>query len=159
PAAVPRLRREPIRHRHRVGRRRRVRLLVALSWIPTDEFSRVLAGVTDRHDRIRAFATMCRINVLYMVARAGSGHLGASLSAADIVGYLFLAELRGPFDESGDVYFSSKGHDVPGLYAALVGLRRLPESLLHRLRRIDGLPGHPDVGTPHVAANTGSLGM
>src|SRR4030095_7706720 len=31
--------------------------------------------------------------------------------------------------------------------------------LLHRLRRLGGLPGHPDVETPFIAANTGSLGM
>jgi transketolase len=58
-----------------------------------------------------------------------------------------------------DVFFSSKGHDAPGYYALLIGLGRLDQSLVHGLRRLGGLPGHPDVGTPGVAANTGSLGM
>jgi transketolase len=30
---------------------------------------------------------------------------------------------------------------------------------VHKLRRINGLPGHPDVGTPGIVTNTGSLGM
>jgi transketolase len=102
---------------------------------------------------------MSRINALYMIARAGSGHIGSSFSAADIVSWLFLEELREPFSGHGDVYFSSKGHDAPGLYAALIGLGQLDEDLLHRLRRIGGLPGHPDVRTPHMPFNTGSLGM
>ncbi|MEN3308450.1 MAG: transketolase [Micromonosporaceae bacterium] len=130
-----------------------------LSWVPASEFGRVLAGIVDRRDRCAAFATLSRINTLYMIMRAGSGHIGSSFSAADIVTWLLLAELRAPFTPDGDVYFSSKGHDAPGLYAALIGLGRLDDDLVHRLRRLDGLPGHPDVGTPHTMFNTGSLGM
>ncbi len=59
-----------------------------------------------------------------------------------------------------DRYFSSKGHDAPGLYAVLIGLGRLDFELIHGLRRLGGLPGHPDVAaTPEVVTNTGSLGM
>jgi transketolase len=104
---------------------------------------------------VGAFADACRINVLYMVARAGSGHLGTSFSSLDIVSWLHLHVLR-----EGDRYFSSKGHDAPALYAVLIGLGRLDFDLLHRLRRLGGLPGHPDVGvTPEVTTSTGSLGM
>ena len=132
---------------------------LTLSWVPRAEFDRVLAGIDDVHDRCHAFATLCRLNTLYMIRLAGSGHVGSSFSAADVVSWLLLAELRDPFGEGGDVYFSSKGHDVPGLYAALIGLGQLDEDLLHRLRRLGGLPGHPDVATPHMPFNTGSLGM
>ncbi|WP_067479136.1 1-deoxy-D-xylulose-5-phosphate synthase N-terminal domain-containing protein [Actinomadura hibisca] len=125
-----------------------------LHWLPTAEFERVLGGITDRHDRLRAFSALSRINTLYMVMRAGSGHLGSSFSAADLVTWLLLEETGGD-----DVFFSSKGHDAPGLYAALIGLGKLDESLVHRLRRLGGLPGHPDVRTPHMPFNTGSLGM
>ena len=59
-----------------------------------------------------------------------------------------------------DRYFSSKGHDAPGLYAILIGLGRLPFDKLFALRTLGGLPGHPDVlTTPEVVTNTGSLGM
>ncbi|MEU3076140.1 transketolase C-terminal domain-containing protein [Streptomyces laurentii] len=131
----------------------------SLAWIPRTEFDRVLGGVGDPYDRALAFAALSRINTLYMISRAGSGHIGSSFSAADVVGWLLLEELDRPFEADGDVYFSSKGHDAPGLYAALIALGRLDEDLLHRLRRIDGLPGHPDVGTPGMPFNTGSLGM
>ncbi len=58
-----------------------------------------------------------------------------------------------------DVFFSSKGHDVPGLYAALYALGVISQEQLLRLRRLGGLDGHPDVGTPGIEANSGSLGM
>ena len=41
----------------------------------------------------------------------------------------------------------------------LIGLGLLDEDLLHQLRRLKGLPGHPHIETPYVQANTGSLGM
>ena len=56
-------------------------------------------------------------------------------------------------------FFSSKGHDSPALYSILIGLGKLDFNLLHKLRRLGGLPGHPDVGTPNIVTNTGSLGM
>src|SRR5215204_5295487 len=89
-----------------------------------------------------------------MIANAGSGHIGSSFSCMDVVSWLYLNEL-GP----EDAYFSSKGHDVPALYSVLIGLGRLPFEKLHQLRRMDGLPGHPDVNTPGIVTNTGSLGM
>jgi len=131
----------------------------SLRWIPVAQTRRVLEGIDDPVERTRAFAAITRVNILYMVSRAGSGHLGSSLSAADVVSWLLLHELRDPGTDHGDLYFSSKGHDAPGLYAALIGLGLLDEPLLHTLRRIDGLPGHPDVHTPHMPFNTGSLGM
>jgi transketolase len=127
--------------------------------VPVREYERVLAAFPGGVERTRAFAALTRINTLYMVMRAGSGHLGSSFSACDVVSHLLLHELRDPFDVDGDVYFSSKGHDAPSLYAAMIGLGRLPEDLLHRLRRLGGLPGHPDVHTPFTPFNTGSLGM
>ena len=130
-----------------------------LRWVPVAEIRRVLDGIDDPVARTRAFSALTRINILYMVARAGSGHLGSSMSAADVVSWLLLYELREPAAAHGDLYFSSKGHDAPGLYAAMIGLGMLDEELVHALRRIGGLPGHPDVHTPHMPFNTGSLGM
>jgi transketolase len=130
-----------------------------LVFLPQREFQRVL-GISERIERAFLFADCCRLNALSMIAQAGSGHIGSTFSSLDIVSWLLLEELDdgGP-GKAKDLYFSSKGHDVPGLYAALTGLGRLPFESLHRLRRLGGLPGHPDVGTPGVVANTGSLGM
>jgi transketolase len=125
-----------------------------LFYLPQGEFARVRAGVDDKHRRAAIFADMCRINTLYMVARAGSGHLGSSFSALDIVSWLHLEEMK-----PGDRFFSSKGHDAPGLYSVLLALGKLDFQMLHKLRRRGGLPGHPDIGTPQMVTNTGSLGM
>ncbi|MBA3659359.1 MAG: transketolase [Gemmatimonadales bacterium] len=127
------------------------------------ELDRVLALPIPPADRVRLFAACARLNTLYMIARAGSGHIGSSFSSLDIVSWLYLEEMRGVrADDAGadrDVFFSSKGHDVPGLYAVLLGLGLLPFDQVHELRRLGGLPGHPDVGTPGMATNTGPLGM
>ena len=125
-----------------------------LSYLPDSEFRRILSASIPKENRAAIFSDMCRLNTLYMIARAGSGHIGSSFSSLDIISWLLLEEMR-----EGDIYFSSKGHDAPGYYAALVGLGRLNFDLIHKLRRIDGLPGHPDIGTPGVVTNTGSLGM
>ena len=129
-----------------------------LKYIPLSEFNRIRGICEDPLVTTALFAKLARINALYMIARAGSGHIGSSFSSLDIVSWLFLNELRcQPMEE--DIYFSSKGHDAPGLYAVLTGTGRLPFALVHRLRRVGGLPGHPDVHTEGIETNTGSLGM
>ncbi len=126
-----------------------------LRYIPKAELDRIRTLDGDRHERAAAFADACRLNVLYMVERVGSGHLGTTFSSLDIVSWLHLEVLG-----DGDRYFSSKGHDAPGLYAVLTALGELDFELNHQLRRLNGLPGHPDVAaTPEVVTSTGSLGM
>jgi transketolase len=97
------------------------------------------------------------------VKRAGSGHLGSTFSSLDLVAHLLWEELNvtevGFDSPDRDVFFSSKGHDVPGLYAALNALGVIPTERLLGLRRLGGLDGHPDVGVPGIEANSGSLGM
>ena len=131
-------------------------MAVTLQLIPRAEFER--AG-----DDLALLADMCRANTLTAVKRAGSGHLGSSFSALDVVVHLLWRELNvagvGWDDPERDVFFSSKGHDVPGLYAALYALGVIPAERLLRLRRLGGLDGHPDVGIPGIEANSGSLGM
>ena len=133
----------------------------SLRYIPLDMIRRVRQAVADPIARAEILADICRVNTLYMIMAAGSGHIGSSFSSLDIVTWLWIEELRHPnSNEPGsDTYFSSKGHDAPGLYALLIALEQLDFDLIHRLRRLHGLPGHPDVATPHIVANTGSLGM
>ena len=129
-----------------------------LTLIPREEFERA-RPLGD----LGLLADMCRANTLVAVKRAGSGHLGSSFSAMDIVVHLLYAELNtvelGFDDPDRDIYFSSKGHDVPGFYAVLHSRGVLPPERLLRLRRLGGLDGHPDVGVPGIEANSGSLGM
>jgi transketolase len=132
--------------------------VAGLTLIPREEFERARAL-----DDLALVADMCRANALVAVKRAGSGHLGSSFSALDLVVHLLWRELNvaelGWQHPDRDVFFSSKGHDVPGLYAALHALGVVPTGRLLRLRRLGGLDGHPDVGVPGIEANSGSLGM
>jgi transketolase len=125
-----------------------------LTYIPYGELRRLRELPIPRAEVCGIFADACRLNTLSMIMEAGSGHIGSSFSAMDIVAWLHLFELQ-----SDDVYFSSKGHDAPGLYSVLAGTGALGHEMLRKLRRLDGLPGHPDVGTPGMSFNTGSLGM
>ena len=132
-----------------------------LRYVPVSEFRRVLDAKADAALRTEAFAALARINTLYMIAGAWSGHIGTSFSSLEIMCWLFLNELRDLDRGPGecDLFFSSKGHDAPALYSILIGLGLLPGEKLHQLRRLRGLPGHPHVETPYIQANTGSLGM
>jgi transketolase len=134
-----------------------------LYYVPFKEFARIRALPVPPVEKTAIFAALCRINTLYMIARAGSGHIGSSFSSMDIMSWLQLNELRTPSEGSStsprDIFFSSKGHDAPGLYNTWIGMGKLDFELIHQLRRLNGLPGHPDVSTPNVVTNTGSLGM
>jgi len=134
-----------------------------LRLVPQSELDRLRAADADRDATLALLADACRLNALVAVKQAGSGHLGSTFSALDVVVHLLFAELdaaeRGFDDPDRDVFFSSKGHDVPGLYAALFALGVVPRERLLRLRRLGGLDGHPDVGVPGIEASSGSLGM
>ena len=131
--------------------------------IPIEEFQRVREAKIDRYDKLALLADMCRLNALDSVKRAGSGHLGSSLSSLDIVTLLYYSEMNttelGIEHPDRDIYFSSKGHDAPGFYAVLYSLGILPRDKFVNLRRLGGTHGHPDVSLPGVEANSGSLGM
>ena len=131
--------------------------------IPVQEFERVRASSAEKYEKLTLLSDMCRANTLASVKLAGSGHLGSSFSSLDIVTLLYYSEMNtaqlGVSHPDRDIYFSSKGHDAPGQYAVLFSLGILPKEKFLKLRRLDGTYGHPDVGTPGMEANTGSLGM
>jgi transketolase len=136
--------------------------VTSVRFVPPAESNRIRSGIEDRYARSRALADAARINTLSMIEYAGSGHVGTSFSAMDVLTWLWTEVLVDPGAQAaggGDRYFSSKGHDVPGLYALLIGLGKLDATCLTGLRRLDGLPGHPDVSIPYMIVNTGSLGM
>ena len=127
-----------------------------LYYAAVDEFERLKNLKAPLADRISLYANLARLNTLYMIANAGSGHIGSSFSSLDILSCLYLSEMDKAMN---DVFFSSKGHDAPGLYSVLIAEGVLPADKLHALRRLGGLPGHPDVTITGMATNTGSLGM
>lgn len=131
--------------------------------IPVSEFQRVRGLPIGQHEQLVLIADLCRANTLAAVKRAGSGHLGSSFSAMEIVVWLYYRHMNtakvGWDSPDRDIYFSSKGHDVPGLYAVLYSLGAISKEQFIRLRRLGGLDGHPDVGIRGIEANSGSLGM
>ena len=133
-----------------------------LSYAAPAAIDAVRRASADPIERAALLADVCRLNTLYMIMQAGSGHIGSSFSSTDLITWLWTEELAETNSgaPNADIYFSSKGHDAPALYSLLIALGKLDFDLLHKLRRLGGLPGHPDVETtPFIATNTGSLGM
>ena len=131
--------------------------------IPKNEFQRIHSAELAKHEKLALIGDMCRANALATVKRAGSDHLGSSFSSLDIVTFLYCSEMNTldlGFDHPDrDIYFSSKGHDVPGHYAVLYSLGIVPRERFINLRRLGGTHGHPDLSVPGIEVNSGSLGM
>ena len=114
---------------------------------------------------LRVAACRVRLGILEGVYSAASGHPGGSLSAADVITYLYFRRMRiDPADpqwEARDRFVLSKGHAVPALYAALANRGFFPVEELKTLRRIGSrLQGHPNMNlVPGVDMSTGSLGQ
>ncbi|GAA4605117.1 transketolase [Actinoallomurus liliacearum] len=112
--------------------------------------------------RIARLSTRCRLVLLEMIHRAGSGHAGSSLSCTDIIGVLKFDQMDRRADRStGDVFVLSKGHAVPAWYAALIVDGDLPAEEVGTLRALDSrLQGHPDrTRLGLVDVSTGALGQ
>ena len=116
-------------------------------------------------DALKEKARILRIEILKMLATAGSGHTGGSLSAADIVAALYFYKMRhkpgDPKWSGRDRFILSKGHAAPVLYAALALSGYFNKGLLKTLRRLGSpLQGHPcSKLLPGVEISTGSLGQ
>ena len=109
-------------------------------------------------------ANLIRNDVLDMLKFAGSGHLGGSFSAAEILSVLFNHELK--IDASNanwserDRFILSKGHGNPGLYAILCQKGFFSKDEYQKLRKINGiLQGHPERITPGIEYIAGFLGQ
>ena len=105
-----------------------------------------------------------RRSIISMLAKAGSGHPGGSLSAADLITALYFAVLRhnakDPAWPGRDRFHLSKGHCCPLWYAVLAEAGYFPKEKLFTLRQLGSLlQGHPDKRTPGVDVASGSLGQ
>ena len=109
-------------------------------------------------------ANLIRNDVLDMLKLAGSGHLGGSFSAAEILSVLFNHELKidasNPNWSERDRFILSKGHSNPGLYAILCQKGFFSRDEYQKLRKINSiLQGHPERITPGVEYIAGFLGQ
>jgi transketolase len=109
-------------------------------------------------------AKQIRRLIVRMLAKAGSGHPGGSLSATDLITALYFSVLRHNPQEPNwpdrDRFHMSKGHCCPLWYAALAESGYFPLDQLWTLRQLGSiLQGHPDRRTPGVDVASGSLGQ
>ena len=106
-----------------------------------------------------------RKGIVTAVHAAKAGHPGGSLSAADIMTYLYFEEMnidpKDPKKEDRDRFVLSKGHTAPGLYSVLANRGYFPVEDLTTLRKLGSyLQGHPCMQeTPGVDMSSGSLGQ
>jgi transketolase len=123
------------------------------------------AGVFSSSEDLKDVAKRLRRHIVTMIARAGSGHPGGSLSAVEIVTALYWRVLRhkpaDPAWPDRDRFVLSKGHAAPVLYAALAECGYFPVAELMTLRQLGSrLQGHADrTHTPGVEMSSGSLGQ
>ena len=109
-------------------------------------------------------AKQIRRLIVQMLAKAGSGHPGGSLSAADLITALYFSVMRikplEPHWPERDRFHLSKGHCCPLWYAVLAEAGYFPIEKLWTLRQLGSiLQGHPDRRTPGVEVASGSLGQ
>ena len=111
-------------------------------------------------------AKAVRRQIIQMIAAAGSGHPGGSLSMVEILLVLYTHFLRhkkpdDPDWEDRDRFILSKGHGVPALYAVLAEFGYVAKKELRTLRKLGSrLQGHPDKRfLPILEASSGSVGQ
>ncbi len=120
--------------------------------------------MTKKIQLLKNKANEIRKLIIKMLACAGSGHPGGSLSATDIITCLYFEIMRhdsgNPNLENRDKFHLSKGHCCPAVYAALSLSGYFPVDELMKLRKLGALlQGHPDSRIPGIEVSSGSLGQ
>jgi transketolase len=113
-----------------------------------------------------------RMLAIQGIAEAGSGHPGASFSAAEIMGTLYFRKMNHspskPDWQERDYFINSKAHSAPGYYATLAVSGYFPAEEIKTLRKLGSrLQGHPvryserqrDHSVPGVEYSGGSEGI
>lgn len=113
---------------------------------------------------LREKARRIRCDALWMAHLSNTGHVGGSLSCADIVATLYFGIMRlrpeDPHWPDRDRFIMSKGHCCSAWYSALAERGYFPREELPTYRKLGSrLQGHPELGkTPGVEMTAGSLG-
>ena len=116
-------------------------------------------------DYLQAKARAIRREIVAMVYRAKSGHLGGSLGSTDLIVALYYHLMKHnpqmPDWPHRDRFILSKGHCTPVIYAILADCGYFPKEDLLTFRRPGShLQGHPyQPKTPGIEASTGTLGL
>jgi transketolase len=117
----------------------------------------------DKRSELQAFALKVRERIIPMSTDGGC-FLGASLSAVDVLTYLYSEFLTIDHstlkDPKRDYLFLSKGHDVPALYGIFAELGWIENKrLANHLSTSDHIYWHPNREIPGVEFHAGSLGQ
>jgi transketolase len=98
---------------------------------------------------------ICSVRMLAIqgIAEAGSGHPGASFSAAELMGVLYFRKMnhspKRPDWDGRDYFINSKAHSAPGFFATLAMAGYFPPEEMKTLRKLGSrLQGHPVRYTP-----------
>lgn len=114
--------------------------------------------------KLKGIAKDVRIEIIKMLACAGSGHTGGSLSMVELLTGLYFYKFRcdpeKPLCQTRDIFILSKGHGCPALYAVLAQMNFFKKDELCTLRKTGTrLQGHPQKGLPGIEVSSGSLGQ
>jgi len=114
-------------------------------------------------EALRGQARQIRRNVWRALHGAGSGHMGGSCSAADLLAALYFDHLRVRADDPDwperDRFVLSKGHANAALGAVLAQAGFIDDSVLDDFYGYQSSFGmHPDIKMPGVEMSTGGLG-
>lgn len=116
-------------------------------YFPAKSFFFVL-GFNMRYLDLKRKIRDVRMFAIQGIAEAGSGHPGASFSAAEIMGTLYFRRMKhspqNPSWEDRDYFINSKAHSAPGFYSTLAVAGYFPPEELKTLRKLGSrLQGHP----------------
>ena len=115
--------------------------------------------------QLAKISNQVRKDIVTGVYNAKSGHPGGSLSAADMLTFLYFEEMNvspeKAKDSNRDRFVLSKGHVAPALYSVLAEKGYFPREDIKTLRKPTSyLQGHPDMKKiPGIDMSSGSLGQ
>ena len=119
----------------------------------------------ETENNLKTTAKEIRIMTIEEIAALGTGHIGGSMSIADLLALLYFHKMKidpqNPRWEDRDQLVVSKGHSGPAVYAALALRGFFPKDWLTTLNKGGtSLPSHCDRNkTPGIDMTTGSLGQ
>jgi len=121
-----------------------------------------MQSVITQPKQLEATALKVREHIIKLSTDGGC-FVGASLSATDLIVYLYSEFLNihkdNLDDPDRDYLFLSKGHDVPALYGTFAELGLLEKDRLkNHLSTEDHIYWHPNTKIPGIEFHSGSLG-
>ena len=132
----------------------------------------VVMGFNMRYLDLKRKVRDVRMWAIQGIAEAGSGHPGASFSAAEIMGTLYFRRMKHnpaqPDWDERDYFINSKAHSAPGFYSTLAVAGYFPPEEIRTLRKLGSrLQGHPvrhsevqkDHSVPGIEYSGGSEGI